>query len=51
MDKWEKRKDLSDIYFTTATAHDPPYVFVNDVDVNNPPPGYKEHFHFNREEM
>ena len=40
-EKWELRRDLTGVYFTTSTAHDPPYVDVRDVDINNLPPGYK----------
>ena len=43
IEKWEMRKDLSGVYFRTSTAHDPPYVFVVDVDnkTNILPQGYK----------
>lgn len=40
-EKWELRRDLTGVYFTTSTANDPPYVVVRDVDLNNPPPGYQ----------
>ena len=35
MDKWELRKDMTGILFTTATAHEPPYVVKIDVDIEN----------------
>ena len=34
LDKWEMRRDLSDITFTTATAHEAPYVESRDIDMN-----------------
>lgn len=32
LDKWEVRRDLSDLSLTTSTAHEPPYVDSRDID-------------------
>ena len=41
VDKWEVRRDLSGIVLTASSAHDPPYVDLDDVDPLNIPPGYQ----------
>ena len=44
LDRWELRRDLSDLTFTTATAHEPPYVdvvFITEKYNNYFPPGYQ----------
>ena len=40
-EKWELRKDLTDIHFTTSTAKEPPYTTYFNVDPNSLPRGYK----------
>ena len=43
IEKWELRKDLTGITFSTATAHEPPYVDsnkLNQMTVKNTPFGY-----------
>ena len=40
MDKWELRKDLSEVHFETTTASEFPYVTVSAVMKNSLPPGY-----------
>ena len=44
VDKWELRKDLSSVHFTTSTADEPPYTTSFEVDPNKLPPGYKVFF-------
>ena len=46
LDRWELRRDLSDLTFTTATAHEPPYVDSRDINMDilesyNFPRGYR----------
>ena len=40
MDKWELRKDLSELYFETTTAEEFPYLSVAPVMKDSLPPGH-----------
>ena len=40
IDKWELRKDLSELNFETATGGQEPYVAIKPVDKESLPPGY-----------
>ena len=39
-EKWERRRDLSDVVFKAATEHDLPYAATSKVETKNLPKGY-----------
>ena len=41
VDKWELRRDLTGLVLSASSAHDPPYVDIDQVDPDKLPPGYK----------
>jgi hypothetical protein len=39
-EKWERRRDLSDVVFKVAAEHDPPYASTSKVQATKIPTGY-----------
>ena len=49
VNKWEVRRDLTGVVFTTSTAHEPPYVDVSHINNNKNvlPTGYQAGYYDN----